>query len=198
MAELGYSYIPDSWGNGVGSSVIGKIINEWAPEVRRWGLGTGLDERQDMPIVKAFQCFGGKRLERVDATASPANVGSWRILDRHGFKAAVSHLNTEREIDFEWGEYGGTAEQQVLALEKDLEKLYVGDTPLTSGVRYALTDPNGNERTFSLSSSYNRIKFHFEHTVEAKKDLASAQPLPVAEALKDLSLKARFDREVEP
>jgi len=66
--------------------VLGAIVKEWGPEVRRVGLGHGLDGMQHAAIIKAFKCFGGKELCRFDATASPSNRGSWRILDNFFYR----------------------------------------------------------------------------------------------------------------
>jgi len=44
------------WGQRIGSEVMKTIVETWAPEVRRIGLGSGLNE-QDANIINAFKCF---------------------------------------------------------------------------------------------------------------------------------------------
>lgn len=147
---------PTIWGKGVMSSVIGSIVNEWAPEVQRLS-------GDDMPeaVRKAFTCFGGERLSRLDATASPSNPGSWYILKKHGFVAAETNVrDTETVADFDGQDLDPTA------FEGELMKLYSVDTPedavLEKGVRYKVVGTDGSLFTVSHHSTYDRMKLHVE------------------------------------
>lgn len=95
VSEIAYSYMPAYWGKGMGYAVLEAIVNPWAIEVRRIALGEGLDELQDANIIKKFNCFGGQPLNRFDATASPSNTASYRILEKCGFKAAASNVQKQ-------------------------------------------------------------------------------------------------------
>jgi GNAT superfamily N-acetyltransferase len=163
-SEIAYSYMPTYWGKGIGSAVLGTIVQQWGPEVRRIGLGTGLDELQDANIRKAFKCFDGQELNRFDATTSPSNPGSWKILEKFGFEAAVSKVqNLEDTLDFDNKEF-----QSPQALEGELLKLFdsSGDVSYKIATRYRLIDTDGAVRTFSKHATFARIKFHFEHPVQ--------------------------------
>jgi RimJ/RimL family protein N-acetyltransferase len=163
VSEIAYSYVPTSWGTGLGSAVLGTIVQQWGPEVRRIGLGIGLDEIQDANIVTAFKCFGGKTLERFDATASPSNPGSWKILDKFGFGAATFKVeNLETPLDLDNREL-----QSPQALEENILNLFhgSGDNPYKIDTRYQLIDTEGKLRTFSKHAKYDRIKYHFEYFI---------------------------------
>jgi hypothetical protein len=86
-----------AWNQGYGESVFQSITEIFVPEVWRIGRGLGLSKSDgsDAAIVKAFQCFGGQALDELNATASPANVPSWKILLRRGFGPAKCGLDTE-------------------------------------------------------------------------------------------------------
>jgi hypothetical protein len=106
-SEIAYAMLPEYQGKKFGTKVVSSFVQDWAPEVRRIGLGNGLDPLADEKIIKAFQCFEGKALDQLDATASPSNVASWRILDGLSFQAAVNDLeNSESHIDFDGKELG--------------------------------------------------------------------------------------------
>lgn len=159
VSEIAYSYMPNYWGRGVGSEVVGAMVHQWGPEVRRIGMGKNLDEVQDKNIIEAFQCFDGKVLERFDATASPSNPRSWKILEKFQFQAAASKVQDTDPLDFEQKEI-----QSPQDLEKELLKIYdIVDSSYTVGTRYKLIDHEGKQRTFSKHNRFDRIKFHFEY-----------------------------------
>ncbi|NRA89626.1 MAG: GNAT family N-acetyltransferase [Simkaniaceae bacterium] len=151
---------PTIWGQGVMSSVIGSIVTEWAPEVRRLS-------GDDMPeaVRKAFTCFGGQRLNRFDATASPSNPGSWYILKKHGFVAAKTNVRgTEIIADFDGHDL------TPIAFEEELMKLYSIETPLdevlAKGVRYQVLGTDGSLFTVSHHSTYDCMKLHVEFNLQ--------------------------------
>lgn len=96
VSKMAYSYMPEFWGNGIGGSVLHFILTLCAPEVQRIGPRARIQE-EDIAVMKAFQCFKGKALSQLAATASPSNPGSWVIIDRGGFKAAGSRGVTLRK-----------------------------------------------------------------------------------------------------
>tara|TARA_R110002111_G_scaffold77330_1_gene122751 strand:- start:526 stop:1452 length:927 start_codon:yes stop_codon:yes gene_type:complete len=147
---------PTIWGQGVMSSVIGSIVNEWAPEVRRLS-GDNMPEA----VRKAFTCFGGQPLSRFDATASPSNPGSWYILKKHGFVAAKTNVRgTEAVADFDGRELTPKA------FEGELMKLYSVETPLdealAKGVRHQVIGTDGSLFTVSHHNTYDCMKLHVE------------------------------------
>lgn len=164
VSEIAGAGLPEYWGKGIGTDVMKQIIEVWGPEVRRIGLGNGLDEKNDAKIIKAFRCFGDRELARFDATASPTNPCSWKILEKFNFMPAafkVAHL--EPTVDLDHKDFESPEK-----LEEHIVKLFdvSGVQPLKVGVRYRLIDPEGKLRTFSKHENYDRIKYHFERSVE--------------------------------
>ena len=172
-SELAQAYSRDVWGQGIGKSVRETIVNDWAPEVRRIGLGHGLQETE-AAIAKSFQCFAGKPLDQLDATASPRNVASWKILLRQGFQPAVCEVDTEVEvIDLLSSVFEGQGDDEVedyKQMEDHVLKTYfTQEAPsLVSGKRYPFVDHRGFVWTLSKHSRFGRLKFHFERKIEAK------------------------------
>lgn len=164
VSEIAYSFLPDYWGKGFGSSIVGEIVHTWAPEVRRIGLGEGLDLQTDGHIISKFRCFGGQVLTRLDATASPTNPASWKILTKHGFKAAAFKVGKfEAVMDLDGQDVDlSSVETRLLSLH-DASQVPL---PLERGTRYQMIDTDGTVRTFSAHAKWDRIKFHFERAVD--------------------------------
>lgn len=168
-SEIAYAMIPDYQEKKIGTQVVSCLVQTWAPEVRRIGLGTGLDPVAQSSIISNFQCFGGASLDQLDATASPANPSSWVILDRLGFKAAGQGVaSSEVVVDLDGREFGTVRKDQYILMEEHLLSLFdpaISDAPLKSGQRYLMTDPAGVKRTFSKHERYARLKYHLEKAV---------------------------------
>jgi len=180
-SEIAYASLPTHWNATIiesgkppkhyGSRIVCELVNTWAPEVYRIGHGIDLDPVADANIIKAFSCFGGKPLDQLDATASPANAASWKILERAGFTAAKCSLENPDviTINFDGKDFGSFAD-----MEKELLKLYEdpnNDNPLKGSKRYRMIDPAGKERTVSKHIKYQRMKYHFEQTSFKQKYL---------------------------
>ncbi|MFN7710476.1 MAG: hypothetical protein ACK5O7_05930 [Holosporales bacterium] len=163
------------WGQGIISSVLGEIVESWAPEVRRIGLGVGLDERQHMNMIEAFRCFDNQTLAQLDATSSPKNIASWKAMDQRGFGAAQSRVCVTNGIfNFENPDHPtfdgleSREKEQVFWQNFEADSLMAlfdskrAPSPLSPGVRYQCYDPFGRLRTFSWDQKFNRIKYHFE------------------------------------
>lgn len=163
VAEIGYVYAEKCWGRGLASSIVNKIVHEWAPEVRRIGQGLGLDTSKYANIVSSFQCEG-KPLNWLYATADPSNLGSCKVLEKLGFRAAVSELlDIENVINFNHKEIHSYA-----MLETDLMELFNDpNTDYKVDKWYSLIDHEGKRRTFSKKSNYKKIRFHFEYQVQS-------------------------------
>ena len=165
VSEIAYTLMEDSWdgnnfptiwGKGIMSDVIGSVVHEWAPEVRRLSR-LGIPD----PIRKSFTCFGGRPLERFDATASPSNPGSWRVLKKHGFRAAITNVKSRETVaDFDGKEF------TPVDFEGELKKLYTADTPsespLKKGWRYQVIHMDGSLLTISHHTKFDRMKLHLE------------------------------------
>ncbi|CAG8542876.1 22278_t:CDS:2 [Gigaspora margarita] len=56
-AEVVYALSREYWGRGIMQSVLGRVIEEWGPEVRSIGLGKIIYEKnaQNQPIQETFQ-----------------------------------------------------------------------------------------------------------------------------------------------
>lgn len=100
---------------GYGESVFHSITEALVPEICRIGRGLGLSKSDaDAAIVKAFQCFDGQPLDQLDATSSPANVPSWKILLRCGFGPAKCGLDKDGEgIKLSAGDFAGKADNEI-------------------------------------------------------------------------------------
>lgn len=168
VSEIAYTLMEDSWdgkgvpsvwGKGIMSSVVSTIATQWAPEVIRLSL----DEDTPKAIREAFCCFGGESLQRLDATASPRNIGSWKILLKNGFQAAKSNVFSDDYIaDFDGKEL------TPLEVENKLLKLFdvSCEAPLKKGARYQMIGIGGDVFTTSHHANYDCMKFHFENLLE--------------------------------
>ncbi len=150
---------PHLWEKGIMSGVVEAVVTKWAPEVIR------LSEAEDAPqtVRKAFCCFGGQALRRLDATANPNNIGSWKILMKNGFRAANSNVPLhDYSADFDGKDI------TPLELEGELLKLYdvSSEAPLTKGVRYRIVGTDGTLFTASRHTGYDCMKFHFENLLQ--------------------------------
>jgi RimJ/RimL family protein N-acetyltransferase len=170
VSEIAYTYIPEVWGKGVGKSTVRAIVEEWAPEVRRIGLGLAQETFATPEAIRCFQCFGKQALSRLDATASPANKASWRILAANGFTAAQYKLSsTAAQIDFSSRDFADAQEMENEAL-KNFDPLHTPQ-PLAPGVRIRMVDPDGVLQTVSKHTKYDRLKYHFERSVTCSEEL---------------------------
>jgi hypothetical protein len=171
-SEIAYAMEVDYHGKGYGREVVSAVVQECAPEVRRVGLGQNLDPLNDFDskVIKVFQCFGGQALDQLDATASPSNTPSWRILIGLGFQAAQCDVvDLEAVASFDNKEINVKSKEEYAAIETELLKRFDpihSDRPLVKGQRYRMIDTDGNVRTFSHHDKWNRIKYHFEKKVD--------------------------------
>lgn len=159
VSEVGYAYMPGHWGKGYGTSILRSVVTEWAPEVRRIGRGHGLDEREDASVIEGFKCFEGEALSRLDATASPDNPGSWKILTKTGFTAAATNVSSPDAYILDLD----ASEDEVLGRLKSLFDATQTDSSLEPGKRYRIIDPHGNLQTVSFKIQYDCFKYHFEY-----------------------------------
>lgn len=164
VSETAYTLTPENWGRGIMSSVVGIIVNEWAPEVRRIGLSGQLTQNSTVnkAIQTAFSCFDDEALKQIDATASPANAGSWKVLEKHGFGAAITNVQTTENaftIDLDGKELDARG------VEDHLLTLYTNDEPLEAGQRYHMVGTDGVKRTFSKNVRFDRMKYHYEREI---------------------------------
>ena len=170
-SEIAYAMMDTYWGKNYGKKVVASIVQEWAPEVYEIGHGIGLNPIGDAKIITAFQCFGGKPLEQLDATASPSNPASWRILDKLKFKSAKCDLaSSEITFDFERKEFHTSKAESLKAMESELLELFGPENngTLQAGKRYRMVDPDGKLRTVSKHARWDRMKYHFEKDDFAK------------------------------
>lgn len=158
VSEVAYAYHTDFWGQGYGTALLKSVVETWAPEVRRVGLGVGLDPQTDQAIIDKFKCFGGEVLYRMDATASPSNPGSWKVLTKVGFTNASTGVAS---ID----EYILDMDGSDALVEDCLQPLFdasQSDTPLLPNTRYLMVDGDGNLQTVSYKNRWECFKYHFE------------------------------------
>lgn len=132
-AELAGLSFKDFWGKGFGSEAITALVNEYAP--------TLIDYQYD--FAKGFKDCSFMVLSRIDATASPDNIASWKILDKLGFSCARPELQVidEDSLTPESGPYN------IRIIEKILDPV--------SGEEKELELVRTAEKKFSM------IKWHF-------------------------------------
>lgn len=165
-SEVARMILPDYAGQGMGTSLMQTVVKIWSPEVARLGR-----DQSNEKVAKKFQCFGGEALKRLDATASPSNVSSWKSQDYAGFTAAKSKVQGEGyAVSFDGKEYEGVLKRDLYAaMEKDILTLFDANhtpQPLVPGTRYSMVDIDGKVRTFSRHLKYDGIKYHAEYMVE--------------------------------
>ena len=169
-SEIAYAFSPEYWNRGIAQSVLRKIIEEWGPEVRRIGLGIGLDLNNEhyQKIKEKFQCFEGKELSSFYATARPVNIPSSHILEKVGFEPAKRGVeNINNPIDFNTRGFElpslGDLFNYYSKIEYYIEKFHQeGDIEVDK--LYHMIDSNSKLYTFSKKSD-GRIRFHYEKEV---------------------------------
>lgn len=175
-SEMALALIPQVWNHGYGASVLKTFVELWAPVVRRIGLGLPCEalkvvvetkEAEDAlkeKTRKSFQCFGGKPLERLDATTSPDNIAMQKVLQSSGFQAAKSRvINPDEPKALGEG-----------SLDALLTALYEGASALEKESKRYCATYNGKLITFSWSKTYDCIKLHYEYDVKLPEKLAQS------------------------
>ena len=162
--DIGFAMLSQQQGKGLGTKIVKAIVEQWAPEVRRIGLGRELDLEKDAAIIGKLKCFGGEVLERLVATAHPENVRSGHILEKVGFGSAVCDEDTTLEIIDMSATRVETYGQLAEALLKRFDATC--DRPLQPGTHYQLVDHTGKLRIVSYKQLFNSLRFHFEKRVE--------------------------------
>ena len=167
--EVGYAYMPEVKGQGLGSSVTQEVTKLFH-EIRRVGTGEGLDPEQYGNLIKACQCQG-KPLEKVVATVFPSNVASWKILSRSGFQPEdVAPEDEKLRIDFS----GKSCKEDLdrsKTMEKELMKLFSPESPYKAGTLYRCIDFDGNTCTFGLHPEYQCIRYYLKYQMSLKSKI---------------------------
>jgi hypothetical protein len=163
--ELSRMLLPDFQKRRLGSSVMETLVKVWAPAARAGGLQT-----HNPLMAEKFKCFRGEPLSTLYVSSSPANVASWKSQVRGGFSAkktlsetGLVDLKPQDEapfLDFTTGSVDIYAQVEQALLDK-----FEGPSTFRPDVLYPMIDPQGDLRTFSLSSKYKKIKYHFTYTV---------------------------------
>ena len=161
VGEIVRLFTPSSQGQGLGTSTLKFLVEEWAPAVRKIGLGEGLNTPP--AATEKFQCFEGKALETIYTTAKPSNIASWQCYKHVGFQPCLT-LETSFEI---------TCENQDLQMGKMVEDYvysnYFSPTalhPLKEDTLYSMIDEQGTMKTISFVKKYNSLRYHFERPVQ--------------------------------
>ncbi len=98
VSEVSYALTPSAQGQGIGSAVLKSVVETWAEEVNSIGVGKISDDHFP-ELQNAFRCFDGEALRRFDATYSPLNIASGKILGKAGFVRAQSGLCSDNTFD---------------------------------------------------------------------------------------------------
>lgn len=154
VAGLGYAYIPSIWGKGIGSDVLKVFIEQWAPAVRGHGLA------ENSSHAAAFKCYRGEALAQFEAIVSPDNIGSLKVLSKNGFQNWP--VNEEPLIDLSSviRNFSDSIERSIIDFI-DLKGLEI-----ERGRYYKLIDFQGQERTFSIPTTYESLKYHLGYQLQ--------------------------------
>lgn len=161
VGELIRALHPSVHSNGLGTELLGFIVNEWAPTLRSVALG----QYADAPLlaVDKFKCFEGETLHTICATARPSNIKSWKAYKHYDFHPS-SPQNDDLLISCVGWEYSlnGPLEEYIM------HRFFSADAniQLERDVLYSLLDENEEPRTLSYVSMYGSLRYHFEHTVK--------------------------------
>ena len=138
---------------GWGTKLI-PTVKEYTDEIRRIGHGVDLKETEKW-IQEKFSCFQGKPLEKLEATTSPLNEPSWKLLKSLGFYAKP--IETEKKIEVNYK--GQTLNKMVHGLTDLFNR---EENPLSKGELYSMIDHNSEKRTVSFHETWNIVKWHVE------------------------------------
>lgn len=162
-SEIAYAFITEVWRKGIGNSVVNEIVNTWAPQVRQLAFDT--DDK-----AKLFRCFGGEPLNQLDATASPSNVASWKILLIQGFTAAQYGLDKSAPVidlssddNFLGDPYNEIEDCRLM--EQYVLKFFLEQRHLLPSKRYTFIDHKNRTFTISFDPRFKRLEYHFEKVV---------------------------------
>lgn len=150
----------------LGSSVMDALVKVWAPAARAQGLQT-----QNPLMAEKFRCFRNEPLKTLYVSSSPSNVASWKSQIRAGFRAKkvlpeVEALNFKPAQEMSFVDLTVDWVETYTQIEEALHERFTNTSEtFKPDILYAMIDPQGDLRTFSLSSKYNKIKYHFTYAV---------------------------------
>ncbi len=158
VSEVSYALTPSAQGQGIGSAVLKSVVETWAEEVNAIGVGKIADDHFPQ-LQAAFRCFGGDVLRRFDATYSPLNIASGRILGKAGFVNAQTSLCTDNVFDL-------TGTGLSFAKTEDAEKIAVRFLEGREKNKiYTCVDQEGVEHTLSYKENFGSFRFHVEREI---------------------------------
>lgn len=148
--DLGFGILPEHQNKGLGTKLFEQLVRTLVPEIQK----------------KKINCYNGDPLKFLEATCSPANVYSWKIIERFlkNGTLAQNRLETmpclhdffEQKFSFE----GLNLSQKYEIVEDRLNKLFL-EKNLPANVVYKIHDLEGNARAVSMHGAYGRLKYHF-------------------------------------
>lgn len=163
VSEIAYALLPSVQGKKVTSNVVQSVVTQWAPEVQKHAFS------ENSFIQSSFRCFGDQPLKRIDSTASPSNIGSWKVLEKNGFCYAKDNVDEAEPIY----SLDSKTDLRLEDVEAELRLLFdVNNTPLASnlekGKRYVVVGIDGTLKTISHSANFDRLKYHYELDLSAQ------------------------------
>lgn len=166
--SIGFAVLPELWGHGICTSVMNKIINEWASEVRSFGKGEIHDDR--IPDIQtAFRCFKGLPLSTLAAIYSPINARSQAVLIRSGFTTTTC-LNSDLPFDLRNSRYNITDGRKFSFL---MAKFF--SEGRSKDVPYQLINSDGTLKTIIFKSDYNEFRLSVSRSVLSINELAGGR-----------------------
>ena len=166
--SIGFAVLPELWGRGICTSVMNKIINEWASEVRSFGKGEINDDNLSL-LQTSFRCFGGSALSTLAAIYSPANARSQAVLARSGF-VTTTCLNTDLPFDLRNSRYHITDPSRFRFLAAEFfSKGRSKDVP------YKLVNKDCTINTVIFKSDYNEFRLSVSRPVLSNNELVGGR-----------------------
>ncbi|MFN7710475.1 MAG: GNAT family N-acetyltransferase [Holosporales bacterium] len=182
VAEIGYIFDHGCKNSGLASAVVQVLTHQWAPELHRIACGQLLDPQQHSAAIEKFKCFQNSPLKKLVATASPANVASWMVLKKNGFRPAAAAVRNHDEIIVLPQEERPPHDDRAAfyaywqRVEKALGDFYSGPDALQADVCYFYLESADKVWVFSQKTytqpgfqARQKIKFHFELNINTTK-----------------------------
>jgi len=161
VGQLARAFMPSAQGKGLGTEVLKFIVEDWAPAIRRIGLG--LDTSAPLAAMDKFKCFGGEPLKAIYTTAKPSNPASWQCYKHFDFYPSKPTDSTVQISCENWeSTLQGPLEDYLVS--KNFSS--TSSVQLLEDILYDMIDEEGRKRTLSFVESYQSLRYHFELEVQ--------------------------------
>lgn len=160
VGEVSRALMPKLQGKGLGTAALGFLVDEWAPAIRRIGLGQ--ETSTPLAAVDKFKCFEGEPLKVIYAMTKISNPASWQCYKHFNFYPSEP---TDKTVQISCENWEST---QHGSLEDYIVGKYfssTSSTQLLADVFYDMDDEERRKRTVSFVEGNKSLRYHFEHEV---------------------------------